>query len=377
MKKGLLFLLPLAAAILVGCGKNLDTRYLDASLGRSLELPPDLDRVEVDSQFELPRVFSGDDPERRDAVPVLVKVESLRLQGSGDFYWLEVDAGIEDLYDKLRGFWASEGYRLVIDEPVIGIMMTEWIFKEEGGQDPNASWLQRLLEPKNLAASQDQFRTRIERIEGGPNRVYIVHRGTSFQQAAPTSDRNDAQNQLDFDSDWSFRQSEPELEIEMLSRLMVYLGLQEAEAEQQIADLRMFTPRAYYYVDADGNSPYLILRDAYHVAWNRVYHQLERMNFEIELSEFRSGLMGEGVIQIGAEVEESAATEQDDEDDGGGLFSLFSSANDDEAERRRFVLVLSEETHEMTRVEIETLDGELDSSREGAAVIDLLYREVR
>ena len=369
MKRSALMLLLLAAA-LAGCDKSLDTRYLDASLGRSLELPPDLNRVEVDSRFELPRVFSGDDPERRDAVPVLARVESLRLQGSGNLYWLEVDAGIDDLYDRLRGFWANEGYRLVVDEPVIGIMMTEWIYKEEGGQDPDASWWQRLFEGETLAASQDQFRTRVERVEDGPNRIYIAHRGTQFQQAVVTSDRNDSADQLDNDLDWNFRQAEPELEIEMLSRLMVYFGLRQAEVEQQVADLEMFAPRAFYYVDTDENSPYLILRDAYHVAWNRVYHQLERMNFEIELSEFKSGLLGEGVIQIGAEVQQGG-----EEDGGGGLFSLFSS--DDEIERLQFVLVLSEETHEMTRVEIENLDGELDNSREGAAVLDLLYREVR
>ncbi len=372
MKRGHCITLLLLAAFLAGCDKALDTRYLDASLGRSLELPPDLNRVEAESRFELPRVFSGDDPERRDAVPVLARVESLRLQGSGDFYWLEVDAGVEELYQKLRGFWANEGYRLIIDEPVIGIMMTEWIYKEEGGVDPDASWFKRLFQGENLAASQDQFRTRIERVEDGPNRIYIAHRGTEFQQGIVASDRGtDSQTQLDEEpEDWEFRRSEPELEIEMLSRLMVYLGLRQAEVEQQVADLEMFAPRAFYYVDTDENSPYLIMRDAYQVAWNRVYHQLERMNFDIEQFEFQSGLLGEGIIQIGAEV----GTES--EAGGGGFFSLFSSS-EPEVERLQFVLVLSEETHEMTRVEIENIDGELDSSRQGAALLDMLYREVR
>ena len=357
---------------LAACEKSLDTRYLDASLGRSLELPPDLSEVEVESSFELPRVFSGDDPERRDAVPVLARVESMRLQGSGDFYWLEVEADVETLYGKVREFWANEGYRLVVDEPVIGTMTTDWIYREEGGQDPDASWLKRLFEGENLAASQDQFRTRIERVEDGPNRVYIAHRGTEFQPGVVASDRNDAADQLDDDLDWHFRRPEPELEIEMLSRLMVYLGMQQAAVEEQVENLKLFTPRAFYQIDIEENSPYLILKDVYGIAWNRVYHQLERLNFEIQLSEFKSGLIGEGVIQVAAEVNKAAA-----EKTGGGFFSLFSSSSDDEIEIRQFVLILSEEDHETTRIEIETMEGELDSSREGAAFLNLLYRYLR
>ena len=373
MKRSPLILLLITAAVLVGCEKRLDTRYLDASLGRSLELPPDLNQAEGDSRFVLPRVFSGDNPDRRDAVPVLARVESLRLQGSGDFYWLEVDARVYELYEKVRGFWANEGYPLIIDEPVIGIMMTDWVFKEEGTGE--VSWWRRLFTGSSTAVSQDQFRTRIERIENGLNRVYIVHRGTEFQEEVVTSDRaTDAKTPFETDDAyWSFRRSEPELEVEMLSRLMVYLGLQQAEVEQQVADLKMFSPRAFYYVDTEANSPYLIMRDTYHVAWNRVYHQLERMNFDIEQSQFQGDLFGEGFIRIGAEVGTEADAENEE---SGGFFSWFSN-DDDEDQRQQFLLVLSEETHEMTRVEIQNLDGEPDSSREGAAVLDLLFREVR
>ena len=62
---------------------------------------------------------------------------------------------------------------------------------------------------------------------------------------------------------------------------------------------------------------------------------------------------------------------------GGGFLSLFTSGDEDKGEKKQFVLVLSEETHEMTRVEIENMEGELDSSREGAAFLDLLYRNLR
>ena len=69
---------------------------------------------------------------RRNKVPVLARVESLQLQGSPDFYWLSVDEPVENLYQQVKNFWAFEGFGLIVDEPVIGIMETEWVYKEEG-----------------------------------------------------------------------------------------------------------------------------------------------------------------------------------------------------------------------------------------------------
>lgn len=357
---GLLLIVALTA-----CESGLDQRYLDVTLSESLELPPDLGVIEGESRFELPAVFSGDDPQNRDDVPVLAKVESLRLQGSANLYWLEVEEPVDNLYQQVRNFWASEGYRLIVDEPVIGIMQTEWVYKEEGGEKEDAAWYENLFGNEDLSASQDQFRTRIERDPDGLNRIYIAHRGTEYVHVVKTGDRFAPG---DVDNDWDFRQPEPELEIEMLSRLMVFLGLRKAEVDQQVAGVELFAPRAFIHFDAEENSPFIVLRDPYHIAWNRVYHQLERMNFEIADTEFRSGLTGEGSIRIKTQVEKP--------EEEGGFFSFLSS-DDDEVETVDYILVFLEETHEVTRVLIENRDGDLDNTPEGSEFLKLIYQQVR
>jgi uncharacterized lipoprotein len=109
------------------------------------------------------------------------------------------------------------------------------------------------------------------------------------------------------------------------------------------------------------------VKDPYQIAWNRVYHQLERMNFEIEKSEFKSGLLGEGAITINAQVTESTGDK--------GLFSFFSESS--ETVEKQIVVVLTEETHQLTRVMIETDEGVFDTSPAGAAFLDLLYQKIR
>lgn len=355
------------AIVIIGCQRDDDLRYLDASVGDRMELPPDLIEYEAESGFELPETFSGDDPTARNQVPVLANVESLRIEGSENFYWLSVDEPVANIYQLVKNFWASEGYRLTVDEPVIGVMQTEWIFKEVGSTEDTSNWLERLFGSDDLSATQDQFKTRIERDQQGRSRIYFAHRGAEYNYVLDSNERNRSLNDSDSDSQWRERRPDPELEIEMLSRLMIYLGLQQAQVDQQLTNIKLFQPRAFMQQDAEENSPFLIIKDPYHIAWNRVYHNLERMNFEIVSTQFKEGLVEEvGIFVVKIKVNDSKKK--------GGLFSLSSTG---EPKERQISLILSEENHELTRVEIETEKGEFDTSLEGAEFLSLLHRQIK
>jgi len=364
MKIARISVLALLAVLVAACESGYDYRYADSSVGQSLELPPDLAGVQVESKFELPAAISGDDETAKNKIPVLAKVQSVQLEGSGDLYWLQVDEPVENLYQLVKNFWASEGYRLNVDEPVIGVMQTEWVYQSEGGEEESSSWFGQLFTTENLAATQDQYKTRIERSETNRlNRIYIAHRGTEYKYvlkegAAKKNDIND--------EEWDFRQPEPELEIEMLARLMIYLGLQQDDVNQQRESVKLFKPRASLYVDADEASPYLILNDVYQIAWNRVFHQLERMNFEIVSSEFKSGLSGEGVIYVKAPTVDIETAE--------GFFSFQSQEKKGSA---KFTLVFIEETNQSTRLILENDKGEFDTSPAGSQLMKLIYQKIR
>ena len=352
--------------LLAACGgDSLDRRYLDTSLGQPLELPPDLSEFESDSSFDLPQAFGSDGQTDGSKVPVLATVDSMQLHSSADLHWLSVDGKVEDLYQHVKNFWAFEGYGLVVDEPIIGIMETEWIYTEEGGDHESDSWWANLFNPKDLSATQDQFRTRFERDGSGlGSNIYIAHRGTEYVHEFQVGD-NEGDDDAE-DSEWQYRQSDPELEVEMLSRMMVFLGLQQAEVDAQIERASLYKPRASLQVDAEEKSPYLIIKDPYHIAWNRVYHVLEQMNFEIDIAVFKEGFSEEGVISVKGKVVESEPE--------GGFFSFGSS---EEVKMRDFVLVLSEETHELTRVVVEDSKGQFDTTPEGAKFIRLLYEQMK
>jgi len=355
------------AIVISSCQSDSDLRYLDASVGGSLELPPDLIEYEAESGFELPETISGDDPTARNQVPVLANVESLRIEGSENFYWLSVEEPVANIYQLVKNFWASEGYRLTVDEPVIGVMQTEWILKEVGSTEDTRNWLERLFGSDDLSAIQDQFKTRIERDQQGRSRIYFAHRGAEYNYVLASNERSKRLNDADSDNQWRERQPDPELEIEMLSRLMIYLGLQREQVDQQRANIKLFQPRAFMQHDTEENSPFLIIKDPYHIAWNRVYHNLERLNFEIVSAQFKEGLVDAvGIFIVKIKVNDSKKE--------GGLFSLGSTG---EPKERQISLILSEESHELTRVEIETEKGEFDTSLEGSEFLSLLHRQIK
>ena len=356
----------LLVIFLTACGGSGSARqYLDVTLGKPLEMPPDLSRFEGESSFDLPEGISGDSDSSPDKVPVLARVESMQIQGSPGFYWLRVDEPVENLYQQVKNFWAFEGFGLVVDEPVIGIMETEWVYKEEGALPKSNSWWDSLFAEEDLSASQDQFRTRIERDQSGGsnNRIYITHRGTEYVYEFQAGDRDDINSA---DNEWSFRRPEPQLEIEMLSRLMIYLGLREESLAAQFEQPRLFKPRASLEVDAEEKSPYLFMMDPYQIAWNRLNHVLQRLNFEIVSSEFKSGFSGEGVFTVRSKVVETVQNK--------GFFGIGSSEKNIS---RNFILVVSEENHELTRVIIEDEKGNFDTTPEAAEFLSILFEQIK
>ncbi len=370
MRSSLVTLLFVSAIVLAACGgPSADLEYLDSRAKPNLEIPPDLTLVKVDSGFELPAIFSADGTHSGNKIPVLASVESIKLKGHSDFYWLSIDEPAENLYQLVKQFWASEGFTLAMDEPVIGIMKTSWVFNKEGVKDK--SFFAKLFTGDETSQIQDQFKTRIARDDGtATSQIYISHRGTQkpLRLSSP-SDRYDRVNLTDYRSgdEWNIRVSEPELEVEMLSRLMLYLGLRQLEVDQQLAKIKLFSPRASIHNDYDDDETYILVKDEFTRTWYRTLHQLERLNFEIISADTKKGLTGKnGVLLVETDFEV--------EEDKSGFFSF---SPDIQIVKMQVKLIFSEETREITRISMETTKGDNENSPEGVEFLTLLYQYMK
>ncbi len=356
-------LLVIAISGLTACSSGSDFKYLDIRTAANLEVPPDLTQVALNDKFEIPSNFSSSLGETVNKIPVLAQVDSVKLEGTADFYWLSIDGQIENLYKTIKNFWASEGFALDIDEPVIGIMQTQWILKEEGGAE-DRGFLANLFASDNLSESQDQYRTRIAKdSDTDATRIYISHRGTQYKHKLETKQNEDSEP-----NDWAFRAPEPELEIEMLSRLMVYLGLEQVDVDLRVANLKMFEPRASIHTDNSENETFLLVRAVKRQTWNRLLHELDRLDIEVVSANPAGGLSGDGVVFVKTVYETLEKAK--------GLASIFSSG-EARLVQKEVVLVVSKESHELTRISLETPEGEVEESAEGLEFLTMLFDHIR
>ena len=119
---------------------------------------------------------------------------------------------------------------------------------------------------------RDKFRTRVERAAGGGtgSEVYISHRG---MVETYVGDRKEA-------TVWQSRPSDPQLEGELLARLMIKLGAKEEVASAAVAVAPSSQARARML--AGRATPAVQVDDNFDRAWRRVGLALDRSGFTVE-----------------------------------------------------------------------------------------------
>ncbi len=151
---------------------------------------------------------------------------------------------------------------------------------------------------------------------------------------------------------------------------MLYLGLRQVEVDQQLENIKLFSPRASIHTDYTGdeteNETYILVKDEYTRTWNRVLHQLERLNVNVISADTKDGFSNKNVLLVETDIEI--------EKDVSGFFSFSPKM---ETVKKRIKLIFSEESHDLTRIDMETDDGKADSSPEGIQFLTLLYQYIK
>ena len=270
------------ALALSGCeSTNLTKRidYKSTSTGPALELPPDLTTPRYDDRFSV-STASGLAAQQaggktREA-EFLATAPNARVARAGNERWLVVKVTPEQAWDVSRRFWADTGFVLAVEQPALGLMETDWA---ENRADIPADALRRTLgqfaDIFYTTYKRDKFRTRIERgAEAGTVEIYIAHRG---MEQVPTA-KIDNSSPAAFA--WALMPPSPDLEAEMLTRLMIRFGTTEPQAIAAVAQAAAQPDRARVEKGADG-VPKLVVDESFDRAWRRVGLALDRSGFTV------------------------------------------------------------------------------------------------
>jgi outer membrane protein assembly factor BamC len=369
--------LALAAALSLGGCSSLDSLMsgdkIDYRSGGTktagLDVPPDLTQLTKDSRYQQTQgssvsaaAYQAGTPAAAPATVQSVTVAAqsagkMSIERLGNERWLRTSLPAEQVWPQLQAFWKERGFTITQDQPAAGVMETDWA--ENRGKLPMdfiRSSLGKIIDGAYSTGELDKFRTRVERVDGGTE-IYITHRGMIETYVGERKES----------TVWQPRPADPQLEGELLSRLMLRMGASEEVAKTAI--VVPGTPGAPARARLLSGRPAATLQvdDGFDRAWRRVGVALDRSGFTVEDRDRTQGLYFVRYIDPAFAGKEEP-----------NLFQkLFSwGKKDDEGGPTRYRVLVKTEGEQST-VTVLNGKGEPENGEAGKRITTLLLEDLK
>lgn len=367
----------LLLALSTGCSNSIiptkKVDYKSATQAEPLELPPDLPVPNTSDRFALPEApargsatyseYSQDRPARVQAQGVLPSYDGVRVARAGTQRWLVVSASPETVWPVLREFWQQQGFVIAFDQPDLGIMETDWA--ENRAKIPQSAvrnLIGKVLDQAYSSPELDRFKTRVERgAQPNTTEIYVSHRGAYEMYVADANLRQTGRTV------WQPRQSDPDLEAEMLARLMARFGVSETVAAAAVEEAKL-EPRATLNIGPDGQ-PVLVLQDGFDRAWRRVGLSLDRLGFSVQDRDRDAGLYFVRYL--------TPPTPTKEETGFLSRLAFWRSRDTGDAGQPGDYRVALSEAGEATQVKVLGADGKPDASEAAQRMLAVLQEDLR
>ena len=364
----------LLAVALAGCGILPDSKKIDyKSSGKAptLEVPPDLSQIARDERYRVPdgsgkgsATYSEYAAERTPQAMaqsgiVLPQIDKVRVERSGSQRWLVVSAPADKVWDTVKEFWQEAGFIVNVERPEAGVMETDWAEnRAKIGDDLVRRSLGKLLDSLYSTGERDKFRTRFEPgAEPGTTDIFISHRGMEEVYSSAAKDQ----------TRWQPRPPDPEIEAEMLRRLMVRLGAENQRAAASVAAAKA-EPRAKLARNNDGAGT-LEVYERFDRAWRRVGLALDRVGFTVEDRDRSKGLYFVRYVDADANTKKGSS---------GWLDKLsFWKSSDPVASAKVQYRIYVAESGQNTTVQVLSSEGGTDKSETAKKILALLLQQLQ
>ena len=180
-----------------------------------LVIPPNLNRPKTIDALMLPEVIDNDSDK---LFTIDTKLEGIKIYKQGQDMFLSVET--QDkliLWNRIKSFWLEEGFQLLSEDLTISSMKTNYL---ENLSEVQLGTIQRvvgryvplLVSPE----TRDSYKTRIIKKDNGFD-IVVSHYGKEFMSDGDSEFR------------WQNRPRDNEFQNEMISRMYIYLGGNEAK----------------------------------------------------------------------------------------------------------------------------------------------------
>jgi outer membrane protein assembly factor BamC len=365
-----MFVLLAACGTIKEAAGTKEIEYKSTRTVPSLEVPPDLSTTVGDDRLAIPGAQSASYSELAGGrgaqaapgtVQVLPTATNARLERAGAQRWLVINASPDAVWPTLREFWIENGLTLAKENPRTGVMETEWAENRTNiTSDLFQALLGKYIGSKYSSGFLDKFRVRIERgREEGTTELYLSHQGMVERVSELTGTES-------VTTYWEPRPADPDLEAEMLRRLLLQFGVAEERATTMTAKAGDAAPPAAARAtisSAEGGHKVLTVADNFESAWRRVGLALDRVGFTVEDRDRAQGMYYVRYV---------------DPDAGGGKPGFFSRIFGGKKELDDYnYQVKMVESGADTQITVLDTSGSPDRSGTGDRILGLLYDQLR
>lgn len=390
------------AALLSGCSwtggvfSSDKVAYETAQQSKApLEVPPDLSQLPRDDRFVVPdrpqTVTASGQQQAARPVPAAAAAAAAataavvpagviaKIERQGNQRWLAVNLPPDRVWPVLVDFWPSVGLKVEKSDAATGILETAWAEnRAKLPQDIIRRTLGRVLDSVYSTGEMDKYRARVERTAQNTSEIYVSHRG--MIEVYTTS----AQDQ----TKWQARPSDPELEAEILQRLLVQFDASAAKATTTVATpaapaapgakpaagsttaavpAPAVVQQARVVKGTDGRSERLDVDDGFDRAWRRIGLALDRGAFTVEDRDRGKGIYF--VRYLDPDYEAKVKADQ-------GFFSKIFSP-DKPIPAPQYRVVVTGQSANQTVVTVQGVDGKPERSPAGDRILALLNDQLR
>ena len=235
-----------------------------------------------------------------------------------------------------------KGVQLSKAEPLLGIIETDWVSQYQLNENDNFFSKLAVMLDKDKS---DRFRMRV--LAGklsSQTKIVVAHSGLQNVVSGEGDDEN---------FHFSSRASESDLEVEILSRLLVFMGLSQQDSTALLAGYRPYTQRA---IISETNNKTVVMTGSMEFVWQRTLRALDRLGLDVAV---KNEAQGELKILIQKLSNEKIGGEKDEVAESSFIMQWFTGEGKDAAndEDRQFILKLKPLTKSVN-IQLQNLERE-------------------
>jgi len=253
----------------------------------SLEIPPDLTSPEYQNAFRLSEfvkdidenMVSFSESKSNKKIKVRESFDGIEVKKSGDRIFITIDKEPDIVWSLAREFLKLQGFAINTADKKVGIIETDFLENRTEAPDQSIGLIRSLIRKGTGQSyslpSVDKYRIRIEPINSGQKTELHLSLYSKEEVIKPTDLKE--QNTV-----WKTKPRDPELEIEMLYRFMVFIGSDSTKAKEKIIQATENKKIKVEIKDGINGFSKLLFQEDIIKTWDSLSWAFDKLNLQLD-----------------------------------------------------------------------------------------------